>query len=401
MTEKIYLKDSYIFEFDSTIVNAQKRDDCFEVILASTAFYPESGGQLHDLGTLDGFKVIKVYENENGDVVHCLDGWTKNAGETVSGKIEEVQRLDNMRKHTGQHILSKALINIAQAETVSSRLGEIESTIELSKEFLDATVIRKAEDLANEIIMQDYPVTINYYKMEELSRLPIRKIPERTGQFRIVQIGDFDYTACGGTHCHRTGEIGLVKIIGQEKLRGHFRLTFLAGRQALYDYAEKHQQISTLSGMLTCHYRDLDRSTGKLIEQNISLRREVSLLNGQILSSELRELIESGQEFNGIKIVHREYNNQDLKNLKDAATRAVENYKVIMLLVAQDRILLAVSKGLSPNAMELAKIIMEQTGGKGGGGPIFAQVGGIIPQGAQDRILEIIKETVGSKLKSE
>ncbi len=400
MTEKIYLKDSYILEFDSPVVSAQKREEHFEVVLKSTAFYPESGGQLHDGGILDGCRVNKVYENKDGDVVHCLDDWTKKTGEIVSGKIDRVRRLANMRKHTGQHILSMALIKIAQAETMSSRLGEIESTVEVSQEAIDSTVIQKAEDLANEIIMKDYPVAINYYEREELSRLPIRKIPERTGIIRIIQIGDFDYTACGGTHCHRTGEIGLVKIIRQEKLRGHLRLIFLTGKEALHDYAEKHQQISMLSGMLTCHFRELDKSISRLIEQNISLRREVSLLNGQILSSELRELIASSQEYCGIKIAYREYNNQDLKNLKETATKAVENDTVILVLVAEDKILVAVSKGLSPNAVELARTIMEQLGGKGGGGPIFAQVGGI-PQGAHDRILEIIKETISLKLKSE
>ncbi len=404
MTKKIYLQDSYLFEFDSPILDTRKREDYIEIVLESTAFYPESGGQLYDTGSLNGYPVTKVYENEAGEVIHCIpndpasggNDFAKKAGDSVHGKIYAARRLDNMRKHTGQHILSKALIDVARAETVSSRLGEIESTIELSRESIDNEMIDKAEHLANEIIMNDQPIDINYYDRDELGRLPIRKIPDREGKFRIVQIGEFDYTACGGTHCRRSGEVGLIKIIGQEKLRGHTRLIFLAGRQALSDYALKHQQLSALSGLLTCHFLDLDKSVNKLLEQNASLRRELTLLNGQMLALELGELITAAPETAGIKIAFKEYKNQELKILREAAAKAIESNRAIVFLTVDDKILLVVSKGIKPDAAELAKAIMEKFGGKGGGGPLSAQIGGISPI-EPDKILELIRELTSGK----
>jgi len=394
MTEKIYLSDPYIFEFNSIIKKVEKKADYIEVILDSSAFYPESGGQLYDLGTIDDHQALRIFEDENGDVVHCVDSWTKGVGESVIGKIDRDRRLSNMRKHTGQHILSRALIEVTGAETVSSRLGDIESTIEVSKESIDASIIQKAEDLANDVIMTDSPVAINYYDRGELSRLPVRKIPDREGKFRVVQVGEFDYTACGGNHCRRSGEVGMVKIIGQEKLRGHLRLIFLAGKQAVSDYSEKHEQISILSGLLTCHFRDLDKSINRLLEQNTILRRENSQLNSKILGLEIGDLIKSAPEISGIRIIFKKYIHQDMKNLKEAATSAVEEKKAIIILAIEDKLLLAASKGLQPDASALAKIIMLKFGGKGGGSPIFAQVGGITnPE--WDKIVAEIKAAAG------
>jgi alanyl-tRNA synthetase len=389
MTERLYLNNSWIIEFRAKVTEISKTDEGFNVILNSSAFYPESGGQLHDIGTLNGKKVKRVLDNEKGDIVHIVDNWDGVIGDEVIGIIDKARRLDNMRKHTGQHILSRALIEIVDAETVSSRLGEIESTIELSKGNIESDILQKAEDLANDIILQNIPVKIDYYGREELATLPIRKIPDREGKFRIVQVGDFDYTACGGTHCERSGEVGLVKIVGQEKLRGHLRIIFLAGRQALNDYIEKHNEITKITAKLTCHFRDLGRSVEKLAEQNSLQRREISFLQGRMSSFEIRELIVSAPEVCGIKAVIARYNNQDMKILKDTAMKLAEQFSVIMALLVDDKVAIAVSPGIKLSASDLAKIIIQKIGGKGGGGQSFAQVGGIPSENSGDLIVSL------------
>ena len=236
MTEKYYLDDSYLFEFTGRIRDIRKKDAGYEIILDATAFYPESGGQLCDTGHLDARQVINVFENDAGDIVHvCLD-WSAPVDSEVTGRIDRERRLDNMRKHTGQHILTQSLIQTVKAKTVSSHLGDEESTIELSIDSITDDDIFESEKLANDTVMQNLPVKISYHERSELEKLGVRKIPERQGRYRIVQVGDFDCTACGGTHCRRTGEVGPIKIISQEKIRGHIRVTFLTGRQAIIDY---------------------------------------------------------------------------------------------------------------------------------------------------------------------
>jgi alanyl-tRNA synthetase len=309
----------------------------------------------------------------------------------VNGQIDRTRRLDNMRKHTGQHILSRAFIEVAAADTVSSRLGEVESTIELSLESLDDAVMRSVEELANDIIRQNQPVKIEYYEREALKNFLVRKIPEREGKFRIVQVGEFDYTACGGTHCRNAGEVGMVKIIGQEKLRGHLRVIFMVGRQAEEDYYEKHTVVSQLSGRLTCHFRDLVKGVDKLTEQNTALRREVSLLSGRLLAADLKELTENSPDSGGIKIVTGEFDGRDPKALKDAANKLGETVRAIILLLCGDKLLIFAPAGIKPTASAMARLFMERFGGKGGGSATSAQVGGI----AMDKRKEYIDHFIG------
>jgi alanyl-tRNA synthetase len=384
-TKRIYLDDSRVFEFQSMVLANRAGNDCREIILEETAFYPESGGQLYDIGVLDGRKVLSVREDEEGNVVHCVEEWSANVGDIVIGEVDRKRRLDNMRKHTGQHILSRAFIEVAAAETVSSRLGEKESTIELSRSSIDYKLVEKAEILANEIIMLDLPIMVAYHSKDELNQMPIRKIPERTGIFRIVKIGEFDYTACGGTHCSRSGEVGLIKIIGQENLRGHVRLIFLAGRPALEDYIEKHREISALSASLTCHFKDLTNAVDKLKEQNSAYRREISHLSGKILFSEIEEALNEASKISGIAIAVKEYKNQDIKTLRDTIAKIIESRRAIILIIINGKAIVATSPGVGPTADEMARTIVKRFGGKGGGGATIAQVGGM----DQEKLIEL------------
>jgi alanyl-tRNA synthetase len=244
--KRLYYNDSYLFEFESVVETVLKRE-YYEIILRESAFYPESGGQLFDTGSLNDFKVTSVYVNENDEVVHCCEKWSGVSGQKVFGRINRERRLDNMRKHTGQHILSQAFLRIASAETVGAHLGEIESTIELDSPELAESNLKAIEFLANDIIMRNLPVVISYHDFNELGELGVRRIPERQGEYRLVGISDFELTACGGTHCAFTGEIGLLKIVAQEKIRSHSRITFLCGHHSVNDSYLKNKVINKLT----------------------------------------------------------------------------------------------------------------------------------------------------------
>jgi alanyl-tRNA synthetase len=399
MTERLYQNNCYLFEFESKVVAVNKIGTGYEIILEKSAFYPEAGGQLADKGILGGQVIEDVVERDNGEIIHIVKNWDITPGQAVVGTIDRIWRLDNMRKHTGQHILSQAFVAVAGAETVSSRLGEAESTIELSAGSLPDEIIQSVENLANDVIREDKPVTINYYSRSELMKFPIRKIPDREGQFRIVQIGEFDYTACGGTHLKRSGEVGLIKIVGQEKMRGHLRVIFLAGRQAAEDYREKHQVIGRLSSNLTCHFRDLEKSIERLTEQNISLRRENSVLGAKLLSNDLQDRAQDAICVNGVKIISAELDEYDIKIIKDAGFFVTGTERSVFLALCSDKMLIMVSNQLRPDAGTMARIFMEKFGGKGGGNPSSAQVGGL-PLEKRSEYLNSFIELLKSELKN-
>jgi len=397
LTKKLYREDAYLFEFVSEVTSVVGTDAGYEVILEATAFYPEAGGQRCDLGRLNDHEVVDVFEDDRGRVVHRLKSWSGAAGETVRGVIDRARRLAHMRQHTGQHILSQAFLKVAGARTISSHLGEREATIELSEASLDDDVIDRAERTANGIVLEDRPITTGEYERGELSRLPMRKVPDIPGPLRVVAVDGFDYTACGGTHCRRTGEVGPVKIIGREKIRGHLRVLFLTGHAAIEDYVEKHRVVAALMQKLTCHHLALESSLDKILEHNTELKKEITTLVKRLLPTEVAALKSKADEISGIGVSVAEYPGRDLKEMREIALELVSHPGHMAVLISGDRLLVAVSDGVKPDARRLADAIMKNVGGKGGGSSVLAQVGAIA---WEDRINpeEWIKDIVRSEL---
>ncbi len=400
MTQRLYLDNSYIFDFDAVVESAAVSDSGTAVVLSQTAFYPETGGQPCDIGTIGNSKVIRVIENENGGIVHYLESVTTSPGEKVRGIIDRDRRLENMRAHTGQHILSQAFIQVAGAETVSAHMGLDESTIELATEALDPDLILDTEKLANSIVLKNVPVNISYHNREELQALAVRRIPDREGHFRIVRIGDFECTACGGTHCARSGEVGIIKIIRKEKIRGHIRIVFLTGFRALEDYGRKHRVVTDLSVKLTCHFGDIPDSIEKLSEQKFALGKEVSRMGSRLFEFEIDELMNTAPEFNGIRIIFKDWPETDLNVLRERAIKVARAVKSAVLFISGDKLLISVSPESGLNAAALAKLFTEQFGGKGGGNPAFAQAGAVEPAGREsflNAFIEMIKDEIAGK----
>jgi len=397
MTKKLYQDNSYLFEFESEVAEVTRDKGGFRIGLRETAFYPESGGQLYDFGTLDGFEVINVQKTEDEEVVHFCREWKAEVGEKVSGKIDAPRRLENMRKHTGQHILSGAFLRHAGAATVSAHLGEVESTIEIETDKLTEEQVRIAELEANRVVMQNVPVEIGYYNREQLQEMKVRKIPDREGIFRIVKIGEHDQTACGGTHCRSTGEVGMIKIIASENIRGHQRFTFLTGEAALADYALRGDVTSRLSVTLTCHVRDLSNSIEGLLEENKRLRFEVGRLNKELMPVEAEKLIKKAVTAERFRIIHGSYPDSDMQTLKNLALYLTEADGNFIILSERDKIIIAVSPDIPIKAGEAAKLFCEKFGGKGGGNPAIAQVGRIPSDKLNEYIegfIEIIRDEI-------
>src|SRR6266545_2938187 len=233
MTERLYYSDSYIREFDANVVEQTAHEGKTAVVLDRTAFYPTSGGQPFDLGTLSGAKVLDVVDTDDGRILHVVD--RAPDGARVNGQIDWVRRFDHMQQHTGQHVLSAAFDRLLNARTESFHLGVEYSTIDLARE-LPAAEIARAEEEANRVVWEDRPVAIRFAGPDEIAKLPLRKEPKREGILRLIDVQDFDLSACGGTHVARTGAIGLIAVAATERLRGGSRVTFLCGGRALAGY---------------------------------------------------------------------------------------------------------------------------------------------------------------------
>ena len=213
MTQRLYYTEPYRTTFDGTVVSVEAAGDHLHVVLDQTAFYPTSGGQPFDTGTLGGAAVAEVIDRDDGAITHVVSG-TLKAGEVVAGEIDWARRFDHMQQHTGQHVLSAAFDRLFGVRTESFHLGTAASSIDLARE-VSAAELKKAEDDANRIVWEDRAVHIRFASAEEAAALPLRKESLRTGPLRLIDVEGFDLSACGGTHVARTGAIGVIAIARQ------------------------------------------------------------------------------------------------------------------------------------------------------------------------------------------
>lgn len=297
MTEKLYWADPHRVTFEATVVSASSFDGKPSLVLDRSLFYPEGGGQLGDTGelTVDGraARVLDTQIDEAGVIHHLLEGAASVAG-PVTGAIDAVRRRDHMAQHTAQHALSRALADLAKAETVSARLGATSCTIDVERPGIPDAELHRAEDRVNELIAADVEVRALYPTAEELPSLKLRKQPKVTeGTIRIVDIADFDLTPCGGTHCTRTGQIGQVRIVALEKYKGMLRLTFHAGRRALVDARAKHDALAALATDLTCGIADVPGAVTRLRGDLKSARAELETARREIAKLLARSLLAS------------------------------------------------------------------------------------------------------------
>src|SRR5436309_4889622 len=198
-TERLYYNDPYLLEFDANIIATRPVGDRLGIILDKTAFYPTSGGQPNDLGTINGVPLVDCLEDEaSGDIIHLIEGTV--SGPSVRGRIDPVRRTDHMQQHSGQHVLSQAFVELFNWPTVSFHLGAVNCTIDLATDGVSREQAEKAEDLANRVIRDNRAVFVRYVAEENIAEAGLRKATERAGKIRVIDIEGYDRSACGGTH---------------------------------------------------------------------------------------------------------------------------------------------------------------------------------------------------------
>jgi alanyl-tRNA synthetase len=245
--------------------------------------------------------------------------------------------------------------------------------------------------------MKNLPIHIYYLSRSELKQYPIRKFPDREGSFRIIEIDKYDYTACGGTHCGNTGEVGLIKIIGTEKIRKHLRVTFLTGKAALDDYRAKHDEIIKIANNMTCHFSDSNKSVNKILQQNAHYKKEITILNKKLLPMEVNRLSKKAIDVGSVKLVTESLKEKNPKYLSELASVVSQSINGITVLACGDRIQIAVPDDYKITAKRVAKLIMEKYEGRGGGSKVSAQIGSISP-GKAANILKGLTEIIRNEI---
>jgi len=390
--ERLYYEDSYLKEFRAKVLKKIKIDNQPAVVLDETAFYPTSGGQPYDKGVIQDVPVVEVVE-EGDEIIHILKKELKEKiNSEVVGKIDWKRRFDHMQQHLGQHILSGALIKLWNAETVSFHLGEEVCTLDIAKEKLTEEEAKKAEECANEIIFGNRPVKRYFVKgEEELKRLNLRKIPEKTGKIRIIEVKNFDFSACGGTHCRATGEVGMIKITKWEKRGEKIRLEFVCGRRAWKDYFWKNEVIKNISNKLTIKDSELGEAIDRMLEERKESWKELKEFKEKLQEYEAKRLIdESSLRGNRIRIINKVFEEKNFQEVRGLVQKIInlDDSVVVLFGVKSDgtKILFACSRALKYDMNGLTREAAKFIEGQGGGAPNFAQAGGRKSEGIEDAL---------------
>ncbi len=370
MTHRHYYTDAYRREFTATVL--ERSADGTRLYLDETAFYPTSGGQPHDLGTLGGVDVVDVVDEESR-IAHVVSRPIDAVEPRLVGRIDWTRRYDHMQQHTGQHLLSAVFEDLFGARTVSVHFGPESSTLDIDVEGLTREQIVAAESRANDVVGEARPVLVTFE--DAATAQGLRKASERAGTLRIVSIEGVDRSACGGTHVRSTAEIGAVLVRSSEKVRKTTRVEFVCGRRALRRARRDLEALSAIAGSLSSA---LDDAPAVVATQSERLRDADNVrkkLDRELSAYRVRERYDAttpGAAGVRIIVVRDAVSIDELRALAQAAF-ALPRVVVVGALASPPSVLLASSEDSSVDAGKLLKERLAAVGGRGGGSPRLAQ----------------------------
>jgi alanyl-tRNA synthetase len=381
MTDRLYYHDSFLYDFDARVVEALTRDGKHAVVLDRTAFYPTSGGQVHDLGMLqaDGqqIAITEVADEEDGRILHFASG-PLAVGTQVHGSVDAGRRRDHVQQHSGQHVLSAAFIQLFTMPTVSFHMGEESCTIDLETNGLSAAQTQKAERLANEVIVEDRPVSIRIVPLEEARLLGLRKLPpKQTGDLRLIDIADFDLTACGGTHVRATGQIGSILLRKIEKVKQSVRVEFVCGLRAVNAARHDYTTLTEAAALYSSHIYDVPEHVRKSLAESKAAGKAQHKLLEELAELSAERLL--AQATGSPQIITEFFPDRDALFIKLLAQKLTAGKTAVVALLAsgagQPTLVFAQSPGQKSNMGQFMKDAMAQLGGRGGGSADMAQGG--------------------------
>lgn len=400
MTKRLYYDDSFLYDFEAEVreVLDTPRPG---LILDRTAFYPTSGGQVFDTGWITSepsakLRVSEVVDAEDGKVIHYLEALKDDLkpGTRVRGQVDAARRRDHMQQHSGQHVLSAAFVRLYNMPTVSFHMADDYCSIDLDTPVLTQQQVEAAERLANEIILENRVVDIRFVSREEAGKLGLRKLPPtERDQLRLIDIRDFDLTACGGTHVSQTGQIASILLRKIERVRQGWRVEFVAGLRAVATARRDFSTLTETAALFSAHIYDVPQQARKSLEEIKSLRKQYEQSQEELAAAYASALLADAAEAQGRRIIVRVLSDRELgfvKILAQKLTRLSPN--VVALLAAsspQPSLVFAQSAGQPFDMGALMKETMTKLGGRGGGSKDMAQGGIPNAEGIEARLKEI------------
>jgi len=396
VTDRLYYTQPSLREFDATVLSIEQIAARPAAVLDRTAFYPTSGGQPFDTGTLNGVGVVDVVDRDDHSIAHVLER-PLEAGSRVRGVIDWSRRFDHMQQHTGQHVLSAAFERLHHARTVGFHLGADVSTVDLSQD-LKPGAIQAAEDEANRIVWEDRPVVVRFATAEEAAALPLRKEPEREGLLRLIDVADYDLSACGGTHVGRTGEIGAIQVLSWERLRGGVRLEFVCGGRALRAFRRFRDAVAGCIRGVSVLPEELPSAIERMQAENKDLRKTIRIQQEQLAKYEAIALADRALQVGARFLVVESVPQAEANVLKALATSITSRTGYDAALFSADApflVVVARSPGGPMEAGVVLRRLVERFGGKGGGRADLAQGGGLA--GDMTEILDEAKRLLAAR----
>lgn len=381
MTDRLYLSDSRLLDFEAIVTAAREVDGRAAVLLDRTAFYPEGGGQPADRGSLGGVPVVDVQEL-GGEILHVLAG-PAPAGK-VAGRVDGERRRDHVQQHHGQHLLSAAFEAARGARTLSFHLGEATCTIDLDAPAasLDEGALRAVEAAANALVFADLPVAARELSPAELDALPLRKAPTKGA--RVVVVGEagapggiVDASPCGGTHPRRTGEVGAIAVLGVQKWGAGSRVEFVCGARAVAALAQARARLGEAARALRCAPAEVPAAAARAAEDGAARRKDVERLALALAATEADRLAASSAGTVRAVIVTPAAGAPAF--VKAVAAALAARGRVALLGAVEDgraHLAFARPKGNGPHLGELVRVAAAALSGKGGGAPDLAQGSG-------------------------
>lgn len=383
-TVKLFYEDTHLSEFNATVLSCQPDGDTYKVVLDRTAFFPEGGGQSADTGVIGGIRVLDARE-ENGNIYHKMEK-ALEVGQTVEGSIDFEERFSKMQQHSGEHIVSGIVHARFGYDNVGFHMGTDAITIDFNGP-ITREELREIEAEANRAVAANLDVQVTYPTKEELPHIYYRSKIEIEGQVRLVTIPGHDACACCAPHVKKTGEIGIIKLIGIQNYKGGVRVSMLCGFRALEDYEEKSKNTKELSVMLSAPESEIVSEVARLKEELSDYKHELEQLQLQILSYK----------------VDRIEDHQELVVLFELEATGNAPREMVNLLLEKETGVGAVFAGdetdgyryvIGSKKMDvrpLAKKLNEQFQGRGGGKPEMVQ-GSV--RGNETEIREAIEQCV-------
>ena len=393
MTERLYYRDSFLYEFDAEVldlVSASDSDSRSAVILDRSAFYPTSGGQVFDTGWIllaetkdvsDRLRVAEVVERDDGQILHILENaGSIQKGSRIHGLVDADRRRDHMQQHSGQHVLSATFVSLFNLPTVSFHMGAESCSIDLDTKNLTTAQVETAETLANDVVMQSRAVSIRFVTQEEAKGLGLRKIPPvERDKLRLIDVRDFDLTACGGTHVSMTGEIGCILLRKTEKTRQGWRVEFVCGKRAVAMARRDYSVLAESGGLLSSHIWDIPQQIRKVQEESRASRKLREQLLEELADLYASRLLAETPDTAGRKIIVGTFPDRDLGFIKLLAQRLTRRSAGVVAFLGitsdQPALVFAQSSGQPFDMGGLMKEMLARLGGRGGGSKDMAQGG--------------------------